>query len=94
MPRREFLYDMQYWEVLRIIRGYRRRERTSHILTRLQTFWMVKTSMAKTEKIREPSDLWKLPWDDEDVDEAPISKEEQADLSNLIMALNSKETED
>lgn len=50
--------------------------------------------MAKTEKIREPSDLWKLPWDDEDVDEAPISKEEQADLSNLIMALNSKETED
>ena len=26
IPRREFLYDITFWEVLRIIRGYRRRD--------------------------------------------------------------------
>lgn len=27
IPRHEFLYEIQYWEVLRIVRGYRRRGR-------------------------------------------------------------------
>ena len=29
-------------------------------------FWQVKTSMADTKKINYPSDLWPLPWDNED----------------------------
>lgn len=27
IPRREFLYELRFWEVRRIIRGYRRRDR-------------------------------------------------------------------
>ena len=29
-------------------------------------FWQVKSSMADTSKITNPSDLWPLPWDNED----------------------------
>ena len=32
IPRREFLYDLQFWEVRRIVRGYRRRDRLKHQL--------------------------------------------------------------
>lgn len=32
IPRREFLYDLRFWEVRRIVRGYRRRDRLTHQL--------------------------------------------------------------
>lgn len=32
IPRREFLYDIQFWEARRIIRGYRKRDRLKHQL--------------------------------------------------------------
>lgn len=94
IPRRDFLFEIKYWEVLRIIAGYRRRSRTSLLLSRLQTFWLVKCSMAKTDRVKSPSDLWPLPWDDEDDDTPVITVEEQADLSALITSLNSNNSED
>lgn len=32
IPRREFLYDLRFWEVRRIVRGYRKRDRLKHQL--------------------------------------------------------------
>ena len=32
IPRREFLYDLRFWEVRRIVRGYRQRDRLKHQL--------------------------------------------------------------
>lgn len=32
IPRHEFLYDIRFWEVRRIIRGYRRRDLLKHQL--------------------------------------------------------------
>ena len=32
IPRREFLYEIRFWEVRRIIRGYRRRDTLKHQL--------------------------------------------------------------
>jgi len=32
IPRREFLYDIRFWEVRRIVRGYRNRDRLKHQL--------------------------------------------------------------
>ena len=89
--RREFLHDLKWWEVKSIIRGYRRRERTSCIMSRRMTFWQVKTSMADTKKISTPSDLWPLPWDKEEKDTAPqITEEEQQEMQDLIKAENAR----
>lgn len=82
------LYDLQYWEIICIIRGYRRRDRTPHILARQLAFWLVKSSMAKTDEIVDPADMWHLPWDDEDLDDEPISQSDHDDLVALINAAN------
>ena len=89
MSRREFLYDIKFWEAQRIIRGYRKRERTMCLMIRRQTFWMVKCSLADTAKIRDEADLWKLPWDDDDI-EPPISDEEQQELQDLMASINAQ----
>lgn len=47
IPRREFLYDIQFWEVRRIIRGYRRRDRLKHQL-------MAECVYAATFAMRDP----------------------------------------
>lgn len=48
IPRREFLYDIQFWEVRRIIRGYRRRDRLKHQL-------MAECVYAATFAMRDPN---------------------------------------
>ena len=90
IPRREFLYEIKFWEARRIIRGYRRRERTICIMARQQAFWQVKCSMADTSKIREPSDLWPLPWDEEEKQDSPITEDEQQELLDLMEAENTR----
>ena len=47
IPRREFLYDIQFWEVRRIIRGYRKRDRLKHQL-------MAECVYATTFAMRDP----------------------------------------
>ena len=88
--RKEFLHGLIWWEVLSIIRGYRRRERTSCIMSRQMAFWQVKSSMADTSKINSPSDLWALPWDKEDSDIVQMTKEEQQEMQDLIDAENAR----
>ena len=90
-PRREFLHELKWWEVRSIIRGYRRRERTLCILSRRMAFWQVKTSMANTDKINVPSDLWPLAWDKEEKDSIPqITDEEKQELLDLMAAENAR----
>lgn len=47
IPRREFLYEIHFWEVRRIIRGYRRRDRLKHQL-------MAECVYAATFAMRDP----------------------------------------
>ena len=89
IPRREFLYDIRFWEVRRIIRGYRRRDLLKHQL-------MAECVYAAIHVMRDPqgktvADMFPVLFeDDDDYDEPPISAEEVAELQAVMDALNSK----
>lgn len=88
IPRREFLYDLRFWEVRRIIRGYRRRDWLKHQL-------MAEIVYAVTFSMRDPkgktvSDMFPMLFDDEEEDEPPITKEDVADLQQLMANINAE----
>lgn len=92
IPRREFLFDIQFWEVRRIIRGYRRRDRLKHQL-------MAECAYAAIYAMRDPqgktaSDLFPDLFDDDDGDAEPaITEEEAAELQELMTNLNNESAE-
>ena len=83
IDRRAFLYDMRYWEVLRIIKGYRRRD-----WLKLQL--MAECTYAAMYAMRDPKgmtpqkmfpELFKV----EDEPEAPtITEQDAKDLQDLM----------
>ena len=88
IPRREFLYDIRFWEVRRIIRGYRQRDRLKHQL-------IAECVYAATYAMRDPkgktvSDMFPMFFeeDDDDYDEPPISEEDVADMQAMMDAFN------
>ncbi|MBQ2209031.1 MAG: hypothetical protein II404_03595 [Prevotella sp.] len=90
IPRREFLYDIRFWEVRRIVRGYRQRDRLKHQL-------IAECVYAATYAMRDPkgktvSDMFPMFFedDDDDYDEPPISEEEVADLLADMEAFNAE----
>ena len=99
IPRHEFLYEIQYWEVLRIIRGYRRRGRLRDQLIAEAVFAAMHTmrdSKGKTVKDFFPM-LFEDP-DDDDREPADITDEEiaelQAEMDAWNMANRTKEAPD
>lgn len=89
IPRREFLYDLRFWEVRRIIRGYRRRDLLKHQM-------MAECVYAATFAMRDPkgktvADMFPMLFDDEEEeDEPPITKEDVADLQQLMANINAE----
>ena len=89
IPRREFLYDLRFWEVRRIILGYRRRDWLKHQL-------MAEIVYAATFSMRDPkgktvSDMFPMLFDDDDDDdEPPITKEDVEDLQQLMANINAE----
>ena len=79
IPRREFLYEMQYLDQIQIERGYDRRHRHIWGISRWQTYMLMSVSMADLKKagIYKPTDLLKVPWDksDEEMGDLPDAKE-------------------
>lgn len=64
--RREFLYDMQWWEVRSVIRGYRRRRRDLWSATRWHAITILQAMPyfdLKKAGIHNPTDLILFPWD-------------------------------
>jgi hypothetical protein len=96
IPRREFLYDLRFWEVRRIIRGYRQRDRLKHQL-------IAECAYAAMFATRDPKgktveDMFPMLFeDDDDYDEPPVSEKDVANMQSLMKAFNSqtdeKETE-
>lgn len=66
IPRLEYLYDLEYWEIMLIVRGYIRRSRDLWSATRWQTYNLMCVSMADIKKagIHSPTDLLRFPWED------------------------------
>ena len=87
IPRHDFLYELSYWEVLRIIRGYRRRGRLRDQLIAEAVFAAMHTmrdSKGKTVK-----DFFPMLFEDPDDDiDNEITDEEIAELQAEMDAWN------
>ena len=87
IPRREFLYDLRFWEVRRIVRGYRKRDRLKHQL-------MAECAYAAIYAMRDPkgktvADMFPQIFEDDDIDdEPPITEDDAADLQALMASMN------
>ena len=87
--RREFLYDIRFWEARRIIRGYRKRGKIFMQLLAENVYastFAFRGSEGKTVK-----DLFPAIFEDDDYDmEPPISDEDRQELEDLMEAENAR----
>ena len=86
--RKEVLYELQLWEILAIIRGYRRRDRAIWESSRLQSFYILCAMGAK--EIHSPQDLFMLPGEEDTEELAEPSAEEIIELKRMIREENEK----
>lgn len=85
--RREFLYDITFWEARRIVKGYRRRHILKYQLMRIN-IWASMFCMGNPDR-KQPEDIFKLYFDDDDaVNTPPLTEEERAELQAEIDAWN------
>ena len=89
--RREYLYDLDFLDILMIERGYERRYRHIWSTTRWQTYYQM-LMQCGSDKLREhgingPTDLLPLPWDKSNVQPVPqeVVDELQAEMASINM---------
>lgn len=67
VPRREYLFELDYVDIVQIERGYERRQRHRWSATRWQTFCLMNAfaggDAMKKNGIHTPQDLIRFPWD-------------------------------
>ena len=89
ITRREFLYDIRFWEARRIIRGYRKRGKIFMQLLAENVYastFAFRGSEGKTVK-----DMFPSIFDDDDYEMEPaITQEEQDELQELMAAENAR----
>ena len=93
ISRREFLYDLRFWEVDAIIKGYRRRNRLTHQLLAeivYSTIYSMRDPKGKTVEGMFPM----LFEEEEDDDEPIMTKEDSDELQQLMVDLNSQQNPD
>lgn len=90
IPRREFLYDIRFWEVRRIIRGYRRRDTLKHQL-------LAECAYAAIYAMRDPNgktvtDMFPLLFEEDgDPEESDtITQADVDDLQQLMATINAE----
>ena len=89
ISRREFLYDIKFWEARRIIRGYRKRGKIFMQLLAENVYastFAFRGSEGKTVK-----DMFPTIFEDDDYDMEPaITQEEQEELQELMAVENAR----
>lgn len=95
-PRREYLYEISFWEARRIIRGYRRRYRDMWSAVRWHAYHIMGavpyTDLEKAG-IRRPTDLIKFPWDNDTPTKAEIPTDDEVEETvQLLREMNAKKT--
>lgn len=91
IPRREFLYDLRFWEVRRIVRGYRNRDRLKHQLM-AECAYAAMFAM-RDPKGKTPRDIFPSLFQDDDndtSDAAPIDDKEVARLRQIMREENAR----
>jgi hypothetical protein len=93
IPRREFLYDLRFWEVDAIIRGYRRRNRLMHQL--LAEIVYTTMYINRDPKGKTVEGMFPMLFEDEEEEDTPImTKEDSDELQQLMEDLNSQQNPD
>ena len=90
ISRREVLYELQWWEVHRIIRGYRRRgtlERQLLAECAYASMFTMRDPKGKSVSDLFPS-LFEKTDDDEDEKQPAVSEEDRHDLMDEMDAIN------
>ena len=83
----DFMYRLEYWQVVVIIRGYRRRQQPLWEAARMNAFFsMAGTANLAQNGIHTDQDLIRFPWEREQA--APITEDEQQQLIDEMKALN------
>lgn len=89
IPRREFLYDLNFTDLLMIERGYERRHRHLWSSTRWQTYHLMSalagSDALKKAGIHSLADLISFPWDNIQLDDdgEPVNLPSEADVERL-----------
>ena len=86
IPRKEFLYDICFWEARRILRGYRNRYRDMWSALRWHAYRimgaMPYVDLPKSG-IHRPTDLIKFPWDNETVQVTEADAPTEEDVEEM-----------
>ena len=87
VARREYLYEMAYWEIVLIVRGYSRRNREMWSAVRWQTYNLMCVSMADMKKagILRPTDLLRFPWEHGDIEQGDLPTDEEIERMRELM---------
>jgi len=89
LDRREYLFDIMYWELVLILRGYSHRHREEWSMTRWMTWNLMSAQVGKEGMqgagLFKTTDLIKFPWEKQ----VPIvPKEVQDELKAEMAAIN------
>ncbi len=86
IDRKEFLYELDYIDILMIGRGYDRKIYHEWSRTRWQTFHMMLafagSKALHSNRIYSPADLMPLPWDKQAEEKQYLSDDEVKELQN------------
>lgn len=89
IPRREFLYEIQFWEARRIIRGYNNRHHPGWEQARLVAYNARYCMGLPNGEVAPTVTEWiKFPWEKDDI--PPISDKERKELQAEMDAINAQ----
>lgn len=91
IPRKEFLYELSYAEIILIARGYDARSRNLWSSSRWQTYYIMSAFVGsdgmKKAGINSPKDLMEFPWEKDTPD---YDDDDIASLQAHIAAVNAE----
>lgn len=90
--RHEYLYELNYCDILCIERGYHRRHRDIWSATRWGTYYTMLATCGSDNlhkaRIYKPYDLIQFPWEREKVEAPSISEDDVRELQAVMDAMN------
>ena len=94
ISRREFLYDLRFWEVDCIIKGYRRRNRLTHQLLAEIVYTTIYINRDPKGKTLEGMFPMLFEEEEDDSDDPIMTKEDSDELQQLMVDLNAQQNPD
>ena len=92
ISRHDFLYDIRFWEVRRIIRGYRKRDRLKHQLLAEVIYTAKYANPYRKYDGKKIEEMFPGVFEDDDdyIDEPAITEAEAKELQDEMAALNAQ----